>query len=89
MARTLYLASLASHIVVEVGDIIHPPGAAYAGRIASIDVRRSSLVLECPAEAPEGRLSTTWVGCGVVWMDEAYIKPRPEGEVDHGKAPGC
>jgi hypothetical protein len=89
MPRTLFLASLASHIVVEVGDIIHPPGAGYSGRVARIDLRRNSVVLECPPDAPQGDLSTSLLGCGLVWMDESYIRPRPEGEVDHGKALGC
>jgi hypothetical protein len=72
-----------------MGDIIHPPGATYSGRIARIDLRRKFHGARMPGRAAGRRLTTTWVGCGLVWMDESYIKPRPKGEVDHGKASGC
>lgn len=83
MPRTLFLAHLGSHMAVEVGDTLSPPGASYSGKIAKLDLRRSSLLLECPAAAPEGRLNTSLVGCGIVWMDEVFVRPRPDGAVDH------
>lgn len=88
MPRTLYLAHLASHIAVEIGDIIHPP-IGEAGIIRELDTRTQVIKLGVPAAQPEAVLTTSFQGVGLVWMDESYIKPRPKGEVDHGKASGC
>lgn len=90
MPHTFHLASLASHIAVEVGDIIHPPGSALpAGKIVEISPDNKIVGLSLPVEAPEGIMRTAAEALGLVWMHEAFVKPRPEGVVDHGPASGC
>lgn len=87
MASTFYFASLASHIAVEVGDIVTPPGFSYEGKIAELDEKSGVIKLDMPAEKPEGRMTTACDAVGIVWMHEAFVKPRPaEGPVNHGAA---
>lgn len=89
MAHNFYLASLASHIVVEIGDIVTPPGFSYAGKIAELDEKAGIIKLDMPAEKPQGRMTTALDAVGIVWMHEAFIKPRPDGPIDHGQASDC
>jgi hypothetical protein len=86
MASTFYLASLASHIAVEIGDILTPPGFSYEGKIAELDEKSGLIKLDMPAEKPEGRMTTALDAVGIVWMHEAFVKPRPDGTVNHGAA---
>jgi hypothetical protein len=81
MPRYFTQASLASHLAVEIGDIIHPPGMQ-AGKVISLDDKE--IVLGVPPEAPAGNLHTVPEGCGIVMMDTFYLRQRPPGVVDHG-----
>jgi len=83
MPRYLRLASLSSHIAVEEGDIIHVPGL-HTGRIIELVTERDHIALDVPPNNPQGRLTTSISGCGLVMMDEVFLVPRGDGAVDHG-----
>ena len=74
-------ASLASHIAVEVGDVITPPGMQ-AGRV--LEISMTEILLGLAPEEPVARVRTVPEGCGIVMMDQCYLRPRPSGPVDHG-----
>lgn len=86
--RTRSLAHLASHVAVEIGDVIQTPEGS-DGRITSLDPRSNTIKLAMPLDEPTGHLVTSPDAVGLVWMDQAYLKPRPVGEVDHRPASGC
>lgn len=87
MPSTFYFASLASHIAVEVGDIVTPCGFSYEGRIVELNEKSGLIKLDMPPDKPEGRLTIPCAAVGIVWMHEDFVKPRPaEGPVNHGAA---
>lgn len=75
MPRQIILAHLGSHQAVEVGDTLANPGGQ-TGVISVIDTG----VKEMTLDYANGRLTTSLDGCGVVWMDSIFVRPRPVGQ---------
>lgn len=84
MVKKVTLASLHSHMPVEVGDVIRLPGDRYEGIIHSFD--GDYVKVRYPKHAPEGRLETSKHGAGLVYMYDEHLRVRPAGDgpVDHG-----
>jgi len=79
--RTLHLASLADHIVVEEGDFIYPPGVGIGGVVYHLGTEK--VTLGFPAHDPTAFVGLGLAAAGLVMMDDIYLQPRPEGAVDH------
>lgn len=80
MPRQIYLAHLATHMPVEIGDIVTPPGLQ-PGVVSELDEDEIAL------RYVNGTMRSHPRAVGVVWMDESYIRPRPDGPVHHGGTP--
>ena len=84
--RTLTLADLRSHIAVELGDIIQPPGFD-AGRLAAYERGQGMITrvtLDMPIDEPQGRMHLSADSAGLAYVDQALLRPRPSREpIDH------
>lgn len=79
--RIRTLASLASHVAIEVGDRLHPPGfpeGIYMGP-GEFGVRMQVT----DEKGRVGYYSTSEDGVGLVYMDQEYLRPRGSGAFDH------
>lgn len=79
--RTYTLISLASHMPVEIGDVIECPGRQ-PGRLAGLEGKYG--MVDIPVNDPAGRLETSLDALGLYWVDHALVRERPRVEpIDH------
>lgn len=84
MATKITLASLVSHMPVEIGDTIRPPEVDHPGIIHSYD--GDYVKITWPLDRPEGRLVISKHSAGLVYMYAEHLRVRPcEGPIDHAR----
>ncbi len=87
MPRTLHLCAITSHVPVEIGDIIYPPGFGGPGELVSIPPGMS-LGGEAKMKVGGAVLVTSADALGLVWIDEVYTLPRGGPDVVFDHRPG-